>query len=85
MEIRYSAEALEDIKYWRTSGNKAIQRKISKLIEDIKIHPFKGLGKPEPLKYNLSGLWSRRIDKEHRLIYSVGDGYVEIYSLFAHY
>ena len=59
MEVIFSPRALEDLKYWKKSGNKFIQSKISKLIEAIKSNPFEGIGKPEPLKYNLSGAWSR--------------------------
>ncbi|HEY9560415.1 MAG TPA: Txe/YoeB family addiction module toxin [Anseongella sp.] len=85
MEVRYSDEAKADLKYWKKSGNKRIQKKISELIENIKIHPFEGIGKPELLKHNLSGLWSRRINREHRLIYEVGDTFVQVHSLVGHY
>ena len=61
MEIIYSLKALEDIAYWKKSGNKVVQKKISALIADIVEHPYSGLGKPEALKYQLSGSWSRRI------------------------
>jgi toxin YoeB len=69
MEVVYSEKALKDRNFWKKSGNKAFMNKITSLIEDIKLIPFKGTGKPEALKYSLSGIWSRRIDKEHRLIY----------------
>jgi toxin YoeB len=68
MEVAYSAKALDDIRYWKKSGNKKIQERITALVEDIKVDPFKGIGKPEPLKYELTGKWSRRIDKENRII-----------------
>ena len=68
MEVIYSDKAQKDIDFWKKSGNKAIMNKITMLIEDIMLHPFEGLGKPEALKYNLSGKWSRRINREHRII-----------------
>jgi len=69
VEVIYSDKAQKDIDFWKKSGNKAIMNKITMLIEDIMLHPFEGLGKPEALKYNLSGKWSRRINREHRIIY----------------
>jgi len=61
MEIIYTPRAVEDLKYWKKSGNVAIQNKIKKLIDAIQENPYGGIGKPEPLKYNLFGAWSRRI------------------------
>jgi len=71
VEIIYSDEAERDIKYWKKSGNKIVQKKIQQLLDAINESPFDGIGKPEPLKYNLSGLWSRRINYEHRIVYQV--------------
>jgi toxin YoeB len=85
MEIAYSETAEEDIEYWKTSGNVAIQQRISVLLEDIKKHPFWGIGKPEALKYNLSGFWSRRITSEHRIIYKVEGELVVVISCRFHY
>lgn len=85
MEVAYSQQALEDIRYWKKSGNIKIQERITALIEDIKLHPFAGIGKPEPLKYELSGKWSRRIDRENRVIYAVKDHTIFIYTLKGHY
>ena len=85
MEVAYSAKALEDINYWKKSGDKKIQVRIAALIEDIKLHPFTGIGKPEPLKYELAGKWSRRIDKENRIIYALKDNVLFIYTLKGHY
>ncbi|HEY0245661.1 MAG TPA: Txe/YoeB family addiction module toxin [Mucilaginibacter sp.] len=87
MEIIYSDEAQEDIEYWKRSGNKIIQKKIQQLVEAIKENPFDGIGKPEALKHNLSGLWSRRINREHRIIYQLPEnrGIIKIYSLRGHY
>ena len=71
MEVIYSEKAQKDREFWKKSGNKAVMNKITALIKDIQLHPFEGLGKPEPLKYQLSGRWSRRINQEHRIIYKV--------------
>ncbi len=85
MEVVYSQQALEDIDYWKNSGNKKIQQKIQVLINDIRQTPFSGLCKPEPLKYELSGKWSRRIDKGNRIVYTIEGDSVRIYSLKGHY
>ena len=89
MEVIYSEKAQRDREFWKKSGNNAIMNKISALIEDIQLHPFEGLGKPEPLKYNLSGRWLRRIDQEHRIIYRVTEEntieILNILSLKGHY
>jgi len=71
MEVIYKDKALNDIKFWKKSGQKNIQSRIVKLIKDIEVHPYTGLGKPEALKYELTGLWSREIDKGNRLIYEI--------------
>ena len=81
MEIVFMPQALRDRDYWKRTGNKRIMKRISDLLEDICQHPFTGIGKPEPLKGDLRGLWSRRITDEHRLVYSVSDGMVYIYVL----
>lgn len=85
MEVAYSPQAIEDLKFWRKSGNKNIQNKITDLIISIQEDPFKGLGKPEALKYDLAGKWSRRINQEHRLVYEVDNNTIFIYSLRGHY
>lgn len=63
--------ALAERDYWQKSGNKAVQKKIVKLLEAIIADPYRGIGKPEQLKSDLSGYWSRRITQEHRLVYGV--------------
>ncbi|MGV3508941.1 MAG: Txe/YoeB family addiction module toxin [Sphingobacteriaceae bacterium] len=87
MEIIYSEEAQKDISFWIKSGNKSIQKKISQLLDAIESNPFEGVGKPEKLKHNFTGLWSRRINQEHRLIYEVLEkqGIIKIHSLKGHY
>ena len=86
MEIGYTDEALKDISYWKKSGDKIIQNKIQKLIIAIQENPTEGIGKPEQLKHNLSGSWSRRINQEHRIVYEIKENnIIEIQSLRGHY
>ncbi len=85
MEIILSVKALEHIEYWKRTNNIAIQKRITELKNAIITEPYKGIGKPESLKYQLSGKWSRRIDKENRFVYSVEDNILYIYSLKGHY
>lgn len=70
MRLRWTEEAWEDYLHWQKNDPKVVQR-INDLIKDITGNPFKGLGKPEPLKHALSGWWSRRITGEHRIVYRV--------------
>ena len=81
MEIVLLSQAKKDLEYWRNSGNKKIQKQISALLKDILNHPFTGIGKPEPLKGNLQGFWSRRINDEHRIIYQVSNEMIYVYVL----
>ena len=83
--LRFSNQAKEDILFHKKSGNKAIINKITLLLNEIVIHPHKGTGKPEQLKFALNGCWSRRINLEHRLIYIVEENFVSILSLKGHY
>jgi toxin YoeB len=89
MEIVYAPKALKDLEFWKKSGNKSIQKKIQQLIEAIQESPFEGIGKPEALKHDLSGRWSRRISHEHRIIYSLSNNntiqILAILSLRGHY
>ena len=85
MEIVYLPKADEDLEFWIKSGNKKILKRIALLTAAIEGNPEKGLGKPEPLKFNLSGKWSRRISQEHRFIYSFVDDKIFVYSLKGHY
>jgi toxin YoeB len=84
MEIFYSTRAKEDFIYWKKNNSKLIER-INKLLNDIKLHPFKGLGKPEPLKFVKIGYWSRRIDQEHRLVYKISNDIIYIVQCRYHY
>ena len=85
MEIDFLDKALEDIEYWKNSGNKSIQKHITKLLESISKTPYSGIGKPEPLKHELKGYWSRRITEEHRLIYTVRENRIKVISMRFHY
>jgi toxin YoeB len=85
MEIVLSPEALEDLQLWKQSGNTKIQNKITQLLESIQRTPFEGIGKPEALKHNYSGYWSRRINKEHRLIYKIENERIIIVQMRDHY
>jgi len=82
--IIFSKNAWEDYMSWQ-SEDKKILKKINDLIKDIQRTPYEGMGKPEPLKYDLTGLWSRRIDREHRLVYQSNENEIVIYSCRYHY
>ena len=82
--IQWGFNAWEDYLYWQKESKKNLKR-INTLIKDISRNPFDGLGKPEPRKGNLLGLWSRRIDEEHRLVYTVNDNSVIIIACRGHY
>jgi len=88
MDLDWNKAAFKDYCMWQRI-NKGVAEKINELIADIKQHPFTGLGKPEPLKHNLQGYWSRRITQEHRLIYKASGtptpNALYIYSCNDHY
>ena len=84
MTITFSENAWEDYISWQTEDKKMV-RKINDLIRDIQRTPFEGIGKPEPLKFELSGYWSGRIDREHRLVYKLRNEELLIFSCRFHY
>jgi toxin YoeB len=84
MKIVFSKNSWEDYLSWQTEDKKML-KKINELIKEIQRRPSTGIGKPEPLKFDLSGLWSRRIDREHRLVYQVNGDELLIYSCRYHY
>ena len=84
MIVGFSTNGWEDYQYWQQNDKKILKR-INLLIKEIKREPFKGIGEPEPLKYNWSGYWSRRITLEHRLVYKVTDNSVLIAQCRYHY
>ena len=84
MKIIFSKNSWKDYVSWQKE-DKTILKRINQLIKDIQQSPFQGIGNPESLKYDLSGFWSRRIDREHRLVYQVFDQEILIYSCKYHY
>ncbi|WP_233118079.1 Txe/YoeB family addiction module toxin [Aggregatibacter actinomycetemcomitans] len=84
MILAWTETAWKDYLYWQQVDKKTLLR-INKLIQNITRSPFEGLGNPEPLKHQLSGFWSRRIDKEHRLVYQVSDSHLTIIQCRYHY
>ena len=84
MNIVFTDESWEDYIYWHKNAKKILKR-INQLIKETQKTPFDGIGKPEPLKFQLSGCWSRRINSEHRLVYKVTDENFIILSCRYHY
>ena len=84
MPIKFSDHAWEDYLFWQAK-DKAILKRINLLLRDIQRSPFEGIGKPEPLKHQLAGFWSRRIDDEHRLVYAIQDDCVLVAQCRYHY
>ncbi|WP_017817472.1 Txe/YoeB family addiction module toxin [Vibrio harveyi] len=82
--LSWTDDAWDDYLYWQTQDKKTLKR-INKLINDIKRSPFEGIAKPEPLKENLSGFWSRRIDDTNRLVYAVDSQVITVISCRYHY
>jgi toxin YoeB len=85
MELVITDTAKDDIRFFLKSGQTNLVKKIEKLLVSIKETPFTGIGKPEPLKHEYSGKWSRRISSEHRIIYEVKDSSIFILSAKGHY
>ncbi|CAK8713920.1 Txe/YoeB family addiction module toxin [Candidatus Electronema halotolerans] len=83
-QLAWTDEAWDDYVYWQSQDRKTLKR-TNKLIDAVKRDPFIGIGKPEALKENLSGFWSRRIDEANRLVYAVTDQYITIISCRYHY
>jgi toxin YoeB len=82
--ICFREQAWADYVYWQEHDRKTLKR-INALIRDIQRSPFEGIGKPEPLKHHLTGMWSRRIDAEHRLVYAILDGELVVVQCRYHY
>ncbi|GKS81269.1 Txe/YoeB family addiction module toxin [Ligilactobacillus pabuli] len=81
----WTDDAWDDYMYWHQQNDKRTIKRINKLVEDIDRHPFEGIGKPEPLKYELTNTCSRRITQEHRLIYQIENDTMYILSVRDHY
>lgn len=84
MMLSWAENAWQDYLYWQKTDQKILKR-INTLLKDSKRQPFEGLGDPEPLKYHWSGYWSRRIDREHRLVYKLSDTEVIVVQCRYHY
>ncbi|MES2809784.1 MAG: Txe/YoeB family addiction module toxin [Bacteroidota bacterium] len=84
MRIVFLDQGWEDYLHWQ-STDKALLKKVNSLIKEIERTPFEGSGKPEPLKHNLSGYWSRRITLEHRLVYKIDNDTIVIFQCRYHY
>lgn len=84
MLLQFTEDAWKDYCYWQSQDNKTLKR-INTLIKEIQRDPFAGIGKPEPLKYDFQGAWSRRIDAENRLIYMLDESGVAFLSFKDHY
>lgn len=84
MNKLWQDEAWDDYVYWQTQDKKILKR-INQLLQDISRNGYDGIGKPEPLKGNLSGWWSRRIDDSNRIVYRINNGIIEIAQCRSHY
>ena len=84
MKLIFAVNAWEDYLYWQKNDKKQLKR-VNMLIKDIQRNKFEGIGKPEPLKHNFSGYWSRRINNEHRIFYKIEDDSILIAQLRYHY
>jgi toxin YoeB len=84
MKLVFSENAWEEYLYWQKTDKKVLHR-INELLRDIRRNSYKGLGKPEPLRNNLAGWWSRRIDIEHRIVYKIEQGSILIAQVRYHY
>lgn len=84
MRVLFSTRAWDEYLDWQRT-DKQMLRKVHELVKDISRDPFQGIGKPEPLRHALSGFWARRINQEHRIVYRVLDGSIEIAQMRHHY
>jgi toxin YoeB len=84
MRLLFSEQAWDDYLWWQAHDAKTLER-LNTLIKDASRNPFQGIGKPEPLRGDLSGWWSRRITQEHRLVYRAADGVLQIAQCRYHY
>lgn len=84
-KIEFTDTAMEDFNYWKKTNNIKVIDKIKNLLKSMKNTPFKGIGQPEALKYSLKGYWSRRINREHRIVYKVETEAIYVIQLRGHY
>ncbi len=85
MEVRFSEKAKRQLEEYKSKNDAKSIGKVKLLLKDVLNDPFSGLGKPEPLKYDLKGLWSRRINLNDRLVYEINSDYIFVYSIKGHY
>ena len=85
MEVEFTARATQDLEFWKKTNNQKILKRIRELTAATLAEPYSGIGKPEALKYHLSGKWSRRITQVDRLVYEVKNEVLYIFSLKGHY
>ena len=84
MNVTFTPTALDDLRYWFKTDKRQAER-ILALLEEVRRTPFAGTGKPEPLRFQLTGCWSRRIDREHRLVYQVEEKEIVVIACRHHY
>ena len=84
MNVTFTPTALDDLRYWLKTGKRQAERVLA-LLEEIRRTPFEGTGKPEPLRFQLAGCWSRRMDREHRLVYQVEEAEIVVIACRYHY
>ncbi len=84
MNTSFTPEAWEEYLHWQQMDKKVL-KKVNELLKDIARHPFEGIGKPEPLKFDYAGHWSRRVTDKHRLVYRIEDGNIIVVQLRYHY
>jgi len=84
MNVTFTPTALDDLRYWLKTDKRQAERVLT-LLEEIRRTPFEGTGKPEPLRFQLAGCWSRRIDREHRLVYQVEETEIVVIACRYHY
>jgi toxin YoeB len=84
MNVTFTPTALDDLRYWLKTDKRQAERVLT-LLEEVRRTPFEGTGKPEPLRFQLAGCWSRRIDREHRLVYQVEEAEIVVIACRYHY
>lgn len=85
MEIELTQAAANDLDYWKKNENETILKRIRQLLDSIMSTPYSGIGKPEPLRHQLAGKWSRRIDRANRLVYRLENQTIYVFSMRGHY
>jgi toxin YoeB len=84
VNVTFTPTALDDLRYWLKTDKRQAERVLA-ILEEIRRTPFAGIGKPEPLRFQLAGCWSRRIDREHRLVYQVEETEIIVIACRYHY